>query len=188
VNVAHAQLTPDISAGATLAFLGVGWGGLIVASALPAALHLGLLGRLPVPDVVMLVVLFVGLAGRGSVGAVCALATALGYLGDLFGCSPKGLQLIACVALVLVGRAASSRLLVRGVLATALIAFLFALGFGVLVVALRAASGAAAELADAREVLLAAASTSIAAPPIFYVLRRIDRAFHRETRSLAVGA
>jgi len=184
-------LPREIGAGATLAFLGCGWIALILCSSLAAVLRVP---RVPAPDVVMLIVLFVGLTGRGTAASVCALGAALGYLGDLFAGSPKGLHLLACALLALLARAASSRLLVRGPIATAGVAFVTALGFGAAVVTLRVTAlgdgplGDGFASADARAVLVSALSTAAAAPAVFPLLRRIERFFHRDPRALAVGS
>jgi rod shape-determining protein MreD len=173
-----------IEAGRALALLVAGWLGLVLGAALPVIVPMG---RVPAPDAVLLVVLFVGLAARGQLAGVCALAAALGYLADISAGSPKGVHMIAYGLLGVCARAASARLLVRGAFFTALVAAFFAVGFGAVVVGLRDALGAGAAWRALRDVPLAALSTAIAAPFAFAILRRVDRWFTHDPRALRMG-
>jgi rod shape-determining protein MreD len=148
------------------------------------------LARVPGPDIVLLVVVYAALAGRGDLGSVAGMSMFLGYLADLFAGSPKGVHLVAYTLLGLVARMASSRLLVRGGLFTALVCGLFALGFGFLPLFLRrwlwpglGISGRAL-----LPVPLTALATAVCAPLVFRVLRRLDRSFLRDPRALASSA
>src|SRR5262245_17939520 len=115
-----------IGAGRAIAFLVVAWLGMSVVASFQAVLPMRVLpGLKPGPDVAALVVLFVGLSGRGGPAGACAFAFALGYLADLSGGAPKGLHALAGIGLVSLARAASARLLVRGAIFTTLVAALF---------------------------------------------------------------
>ncbi|MGZ3429628.1 MAG: hypothetical protein ACXVCV_23415, partial [Polyangia bacterium] len=64
----------------------------------------------PTPEVALLVVLYLGLGGRGTAPAHVAVALVIGYLADLFAGSPKGLESLTLGVAMVLARAASSRL------------------------------------------------------------------------------
>ena len=175
-----------ISVGRTLAFLLAGWLGLITAVSLAAAIPPvpGLLA-VPPPDVALIVVLYVGLSARGAVASVCGIAFVLGYFVDLLSGAPKGEHMLAYALLGLAVRAASARLLVRGVLYTAAVTAIFTAAFGVLMVLLRHLVEPAVGWGALRRIPIEMLTTAIAAPIVFRVLRRIDRRFLRDPRALA---
>ena len=192
----------SLGAGRAIAFLLVGWLGMSCVASLAAVVPMRVLpGLRPGPDVAALVVLFVGLSGRGSVSVVCLLAFALGYLADLSSGAPKGLHMMAMVPLVLAGRLASARLLVRGVIFTALVTGFFGGGYLVLVALMRIgldltgaaalSSSAASEVpvwrATLARVPLALLATSLFAPLVFGLLHRVERLFARDPRALGGG-
>jgi cell shape-determining protein MreD len=131
---------------------------------------------------VLLVVVYVGLSGRGGLSRVCALALVLGWFADLFAGSEKGLHMIAYAAAGLAARGASWRLLVRGALLTALVAGVFALADGALVVALRTSLMPSLGWSALRQVAPSALVTALFAPLAFRLLGRIDRSFIRDPR------
>lgn len=167
-------------------FIAVAWVGLVLTAALQSVSPLW---RIPGPDIVLLVVVYVALSARGEIVGVCGLAMLLGYFADLFAGSPKGVHVMAYALLGLTARMASSRLLVRGGIFTALVCGLFALGFGFAPIVLRHWLMPDLTL-SARTLLpvpLAALSTAAFAPLVFRLLRRIDRIFTRDPRALAIS-
>ena len=170
-----------------LTFLFFAWISLILMATMQAVIPISWACRFAAPDILFLVILFFGLQARGSLVSACAFGVAAGYLGDLFHGAPKGLYMLACGLAVLVVRLASTRLLVRGHFATLSVAFVFSLGFSVLIVALRAWFEAVGFTA-LRHVPVAALATAIAAPLVFRLLARIDRRFARDPRELRPGA
>ena len=171
----------------SIAFLLVAWAALVVLSALMGALPLSWGGRFAAPDVLLLVAMFVGLAARESVVSACVLGLLLGYLGDLFSGAPKGLHMVVYPVAVLAARAATTRLMVRGRVATALSAAVFALVFGVLIATLRASFDPDAGWGALREVPAMALATAVVAPLMFRILGRLEKSFVRETRGLGAS-
>jgi rod shape-determining protein MreD len=170
-----------------IALLVATWLVLVALTAIQAAVPLEWSCRLAAPDVVLLLVLFVGLEAPGSLVSACVFGVAAGWMADLFHGSPRGLHMLAYGIAVIIARLASSRLLVRGRFAIVVVAAIFSLGFGVLVVALRASFESEVGWAPLRVVPWAALSTAIAAPIVFRLLARIDRRFRRDPRSLLGG-
>lgn len=157
------------------------WAALVTVASLQAVLPVSL----PTPDVVLIVVLYVGLSARGQLAGACALALVLGWFADLFAGAPKGLHMAAYALAGLAARGASSRILVRGPLPVALTALIFALAQGALVVVLRTSLQPSLGWGGLRQVPLAALATAILAPLAFRALRRIDRRFTRDPRLLS---
>ncbi len=167
-----------------LTFLLVAWIALILVASLQAVLPVAWPVRLPGPDVVLLVVLFLGLSARGGLAGVCALALVLGYFADLFAGAPKGLHMVAYALCGIAARGASSRILVRGHLLTALVALLFSLGCGGLIVLFRTSLQPQLGWSAIRLLPPQAMITALAAPFLFALLRRVDRRFVRDPRIL----
>ena len=168
--------------------------GLVVATAFSA------LSWRPLPDVPFLVALYAGLhcrpfasSGDGS-SALLSLRNArpesmagfgavLGYLADVVEGSPAGLHALGLAVSVLLLRAVSIRLLVRGVGAVMLVALLSLIGYRLLLSlvyllfsALFAAPGSTlAPLSDLSSLLGEAIVTAVVAPLVFAVLSRLDR-------------
>jgi rod shape-determining protein MreD len=178
-------VTPQpLGPGRFVAVLAVGWFGLMAVATALAVVPLGWGARLAGPDVVLAVLLYVGLQAREGPIAAASLASLLGYLADLFGGAPKGLYMIAYVVALLVARAASARLLVRGQLVVALVAFFYTLGFGLLVALLRVSFEPEVGWGALRQLPSQAAATALVAPLVFRVLGRLDRRFVRDPRLL----
>jgi rod shape-determining protein MreD len=167
-----------------LTYIGFAWLCLIVVAALQGAVPLGWGTYLAAPDVLLVVTLFFGLQGRDEVGTTCAVGAAMGYLGDLFHGSPKGLHMLAYALAALGARLGASRLLVRGWPATMLITLMATLGFGALVATLRASFEPGVGWEPARMVPMAAFATALAAPWLFRLLERIERRFIRDARAI----
>lgn len=181
-----------LGAGRAIALVVAAWLGMSIVASFVAVLPMRILpGLRPGPDVAALVVLFVGLSGRGSTLTASLLAFAVGYLADLSAGSPKGLHVIAAVLLVLMARGVSQRLLVRGVIFTTFIAAVFCGAWLVLLALMRGAldpGGLRAFRGPLAKVPLSLLSTALFASPVFAVLHRIDRLFVRDPRALGGGA
>jgi hypothetical protein len=173
-----------------LGLLGVAYLGLLLCSALPALLP----GRLPVPDVALLVALYAGLTCRlvggasvslrdGRPAAMAAFGLGLGYLADLIGGAPRGLHALGLCLLVLVLRSAATQLLVRGAGFVMAVAALTAVLFGLLLGLLRAWAEPEFAFAGLRPVVGQAAMTALCAPPLFYLLQRVDARLWRDGRA-----
>jgi rod shape-determining protein MreD len=106
--------------------------GLIVTSSLQALSP----WRVPTPEVALLVVLYLGLGGRGTAPASVAVALVIGYLADLFAGSPKGLESLTLAVAMMLARAASSRLDVATPWHTMVIALVAAVAHGLLQLAI----------------------------------------------------
>ena len=176
-----------MNVGRALMLIAVAFVGLVLVASAQAVLPLDWPRHVPGPDVVLLVVVYLGLSGRGGLSGACALALFLGWLADLFSGAPKGLHMVAYALVGIAARGASWRLLVRGGALTALVAGMFALALGGMVVALRTSLLPSLGWGALRQVPLAAAVTALAAPPMFRLLRRLDRRFIRDPRGLGQG-
>jgi len=167
-----------------LTYIGIGWVCLLIVAAFQGAVPLGWGAYLAAPDVLLVVTLFFGLQARDEMGTTCALGAAMGYLGDLFHGSPKGLHMLAYALAALVSRLAASRLLVRGWPATMLVTLMAALSFGAFVTLLRASFEPSVGWEPVRMVPMAAFATALLAPWMFRVLERIERRFVRDARAI----
>lgn len=131
--------------------------------------------RVPTPEVALLIVLYLGLGGRGTAPAHVAVALVLGYLADLFAGSPKGLQSLTLGVAMVLARAASSRLDVATPWHTMVIALFAAAAHGLLLIAISSPLYAGEPSAALRLVPTTAIATALVAPLCFWLLRRIDR-------------
>ncbi|HEY2745083.1 MAG TPA: rod shape-determining protein MreD [Polyangia bacterium] len=145
--------------------------GLIVTSSLQALSP----WRVPTPEVALLVVLYLGLGGRGSAPSLLGLALVIGYLADLFAGSPKGLESLTLGVAMLLARAASSRLDVATPWHTMVIALVAALAHGLLQLAISSSMYGGDAVAALRLVPTTALTTALVAPFAFRILRRLDR-------------
>ena len=145
--------------------------GLIVTSSLQALSP----WRVPTPEVALLVVLYLGLGGRGTAPASVAVALVIGYLADLFAGSPKGLESLTLAVAMMLARAASSRLDVATPWHTMVIALVAALAHGLLQLAISSSLYAGDATAALRLVPTTALTTALIAPLCFHWLSRLDR-------------
>jgi rod shape-determining protein MreD len=145
--------------------------GLIVTSSLQALSP----WRVPTPEVALLVVLYLGLGGRGTAPMHVAVALVIGYLADLFAGSPKGLESLTLGVAMILARAASSRLDVATPWHTMVIALAAALAHGALQLAISSSLYAGDATAALRLVPTTALTTALVAPLCFRWLHRIDR-------------
>jgi cell shape-determining protein MreD len=184
-----------VTGGRVLTLILATWIGLILVACGQAVLPVSWPVRLPGPDVALLVILYVGLTSQpspslGSLGGgagVCALALLLGWMADLGGGAPKGLHMAAYALAGLAARGASSRILVRGFLLTALTAFTFALAAGLFVVGLRTSLAPPLGWGGIRQVPTSALTTALFAPIVFRILARLDRRWTRDPRLLGAA-
>jgi rod shape-determining protein MreD len=145
--------------------------GLIVTSSLQALSP----WRVPTPEVALLVVLYLGLGGRGTAPAHLGVALAIGYLADLFAGSPKGLESLTLGIAMLLARAASSRLDVATPWHTMVIALVAGLAHGILQLGISSSMYGGDATAALRLVPATAVTTALVAPFVFRFLRRLDR-------------
>jgi len=145
--------------------------GLIVTSSLQALSP----WHLPTPEIALLVVLYLGLSGRGTAPAHVGVALVLGYLADLFAGSPKGLSALTLGVAMLLARAASSRLDVATSWHTMVIALVATVAHGLLLIATSSSLYAGEATMALRLVPTTAVVTALVAPFGFALLARIDR-------------
>jgi rod shape-determining protein MreD len=148
--------------------------GLIVTSSLQA-LSPWPITYVPTPEVALLVVLYLGLGGRGTAPAHVAVALVIGYLADLFAGSPRGLESLTLGVAMVLARAASSRLDVATPWHTMVIALVAALAHGLLQLAISSSLYAGDATLALRLVPATALTTALIAPLAFRWLIRLDR-------------
>jgi rod shape-determining protein MreD len=172
-----------VTATRAFAFVALGYLALLLLSSLKAAV--GVPWHLPTPEVMLLLVLYLGLRGRGSTTQLVVLGLCCGYLADLFAGSPKGTEAFALAVIALCARAASSRLLVGTAWQVVAVAGAAALGHSVVIFLL---ASLYAEPMGALKLLPGVAlMTGLMAPPVFALLRRIDRRFLSDPHRLHIA-
>jgi rod shape-determining protein MreD len=154
--------------------------GLLVTSSLQALVP----WHLPTPEVALLVVLYLGLGGRGTATGHVAVALILGYLADLFAGSPKGLSSLTLGVAMVLARGASSRLDVTTPWHTMVIALCATAAHGLLLLAISSSMYAGDAAAALRVVPTTALVTALVAPWGFSLLRRLDRRLQPDPRAL----
>ncbi len=169
-----------------------GYLGLIVLTPLWQAL-VQLLGRwqawmrdLPMPNLAVLVTLYLALAVRGSPSAGAACAAALGYVTDLLTGAPKGTHILSLLLVFFVIRGMSARLYVQGRFSQIGVAFLAALFNAVVVVAVHVALPPRGRWSTLIYGPMEAGMTAALAPLVFYLLWRLDRRLAREAATEGV--
>jgi rod shape-determining protein MreD len=166
-----------------MAFIAVAYLLLIVSGAVRALLP----WSFPVPDVTLVVVLYLGLGGRGSAPAHAGVALTIGYLTDLWSGAPRGLYALSFVMVMLLARAAASRLMVSRVWQEMVVTLVVALGHGALVVALASPMYDGEALSALRQVPGSSLVTALlVAPLLFRLLRRVDRKLAPDPRTLRI--
>ncbi len=147
----------------------------------------------PVPDLGFLVALYAGLHCRLAGGpvamqrdarpeAMAGLGATLGYLLDVVGGTPRGLQALACALWLLGLRAVANRLMVRGMRAVMGVAALTLLLFRLTLWMLHVAFTAELEWNGLGSAVGEAISTGLFAPLAFAALRRMDSWLWRDPR------
>lgn len=143
----------------------------IVESVVPFLFHL----RAARPDLLLIVVLYLAL--RDDVVEGAALSAAAGYLSDLTSATPAFLYTFLAVLTFVVVRLAGSALKTEGGVQSAAVAFGASLVHSLIATAVFAFfTGAGFHLEPAQSIW-SAFGTAIAAPFVFFVLRRLDAGF-----------
>ena len=130
--------------------------------------------RIPVPEVALLLVIYTGLFGRGGLVGQVLLGVVSGYLADLSSGAPIGLHAFSVGTLGLLARLAAPRVLVATVWQLLVIVYLAAFLHGLVLVGLsgsQAPDGFSLLVVIPEHALL----TSLLAPILFALFRRIDR-------------
>ncbi|MCD6498151.1 MAG: rod shape-determining protein MreD [Deltaproteobacteria bacterium] len=130
---------------------------------------------IPFPDVVLLVVIYLALAVKGSPSAGVAVAVALGYMADLFSGAPKGVYSLSLGVCYFAVRGLSARLYFRGKLSQAIVALLVSVVTALMQIGLVALLGPYSFWTLLTAALATAVATAIVAPPVFWILIRLDR-------------
>ena len=129
----------------------------------------------PLPDLVLLVTLYLAVAVKGSPSAGLACAVGLGYLADLFSGAPRGLYSLTLGITYFVVRGLSARLYLRGKLSQMLVAGVVSLGTSLILVGLEVALNPHATWAMLHPAPGSALATAVVAPPVFWLLWNLDR-------------
>lgn len=143
--------------------------------------------RLPTPEIGLLVVLYLGLGGRGTAPAHVGVALIIGYLADLSAGAPKGLHALTLAVAMVVARAASSRLDVATPWHTLVIAGVAAVAHALVLLALSSTLYDGDTLASLRLIPAMALATAIVAPFVFGWLRKLDRRLQPDPRALRMS-
>jgi rod shape-determining protein MreD len=140
----------------------------------------------PVPNVPVLITLYVALGVRGSPSAGAACAGILGYVTDLLTGAPKGTYVLALLLLYFIVRGLSSRLFVQGWVAQMGTAFAATLTSAFVVVAIHVVLPPRGTWSTLILAPFEAAITAGVAPVAFALLWRLDRRVAREASSEGV--
>ncbi len=151
-----------------------------------------------IPDLVALSSVYLGLTARQQLVPATCGAVIIGYLGDLLLGTPRGTQALVAGVVCLFGHVIHRRLIVRGLLRTAILGAFAGLAAGLLGMLTRAYAGhlptalaatdsatasAAGSLIGQLGVLVwAALLTGLAGPVVFRLCRRLDARFARTQR------
>lgn len=169
-----------------LGIFGVGFVGLILLAPLWRMLMSGLAlvwpwaRHLPLPNLSVLVTLYLALGVRGSHSTGAATAAAMGYVTDLLTGAPKGTHILSLLVLYFLVRAFSSRLYVQGRLSQMGVTFAGTLLCSFLVVATHVALPPRGSWSTLTQAPIEAGITAALAPLAFFLLWRVDRRLARE--------
>jgi len=130
---------------------------------------------LPLPDLVLLVVLYLAVAVKGSPSAGLACAVGLGYLADLFSGAPRGLYSLTLGICYFVVRGLSARLYLRGKLSQMLVSGIVSLATSTLLVGLEVALNPHATWAMLSPAPKTALATALVSPVVLWLLWTLDR-------------
>lgn len=108
-----------------------------------------------------------------------ALALALGYLADVLGGSPKGVQSLSLACVYLLGRSLARRIYLEGVLPQVVFTLVGSVCASIVAVGLRWWLGAVPGLSLIPVLIGQAVLTACAAPPVMKLLRMIDAQLSR---------
>jgi rod shape-determining protein MreD len=168
-----------VTAGRGLIFILVGYAALVVTGALMTVVPWHL-----VPEVTLLVVLYLGLGGRGAPSGFVGVALVLGWLTDLFSGAPRGLHALSLGLLMIAARGVSNRLLVATRWQVLLVTWIAAIGHGALLILLASPLYEGELWRALRRVPLSTAVTALCAPLVFGLLTRLDRKLAPDPRAL----
>ena len=152
----------------------------VAESVIPFLLHL----RAARPDLLLVVVLYLALHDDVVQGA--ALSAAAGYCSDLTSATPAFLYTFLAVLTFVVLRIAGSGLKTEGGAQSAVVAFGASVVHSVIATAVFGFFTGAGVRFDAGTLVWSAFGTALAAPFVFFVLRRIDSNFLHTEESGAV--
>jgi len=143
----------------------------------------------PMPDIPLLVVLYLGLSGRGALSSHIGIALAIGYLADLLGGAPKGLHSLSLGLIMLAARPLSSRLLVQRRWQEIVITIFGATVHGLVVCALAVEPGTTTSFSPSvweltRTLPMQVFLTALAAPLVYPLLQSIDHRWWPVPRGL----
>lgn len=163
-----------------LTLLVVGYALTIVVAALWRALPFEVVA----PSVPVIVAVYLGVTARERLALTCAVAIAMGYLGDVLGGIPPGVGALGAGVCALAARLVTMRLLVRG--RGFLFGLVLALHLGAQLIALAARVNAGTSpgpLGDEVVALLGSALASAAVSvPLVWLCRVVDARFARTAR------
>jgi rod shape-determining protein MreD len=171
-----------VSFGRFSAYLGLAWAALLITATARSLMPLA--PSQAVPNVALLLVLHVGLGGRGSLSTSVGLGMAIGYLCDLFSGAPRGLYALSLGAVMVLARGASSRLMVASLWQQLVVTLLATLGHGAMITALSSPMYSGDALQALRLLPPTAFSTALIAPFVFAGLTRLDRRLQPDTGKL----
>lgn len=136
------------------------------------------------PEIAALVAAYLGLTARRSVAAAVGASIVVGYLADLLGGTPTGLQALVAGLICILGHLIHRRIVVRGLRVTIAFSLLVGIAASLLVAILRWVTGQPTGGAwfELLGILTPGIPTAIFGPPVFRLLRRIDAAFARTHR------
>ena len=147
---------------------------------------------LAAPDLLAVVAVYLGLTARTVVigGATLRLAPAtlgaivLGYLADLLCGSPRGALALSAGLVCVAGQLVQRHLILRGLLASMVLAFFAGLLSGVILLLIRLSGGLTAgdSWREAGMLLASAVLTGVVGPLVFRMCRSIDARFARTAR------
>jgi rod shape-determining protein MreD len=162
--------------------LGLVWLALAVETAVGALLPV----NIPLPEVALLIVLYVGLSERGTLLQLALMAVLSGYLADLASGAPRGLHALSLGITMVAVRSLSSRLLVQRGWQKMFVSGAASLAHGLVVCALSSppAEAGISFWSRARGVPLAALVTALAAPIVYAWFKRLDARFWPVQRGL----
>ncbi|MCG5054428.1 MAG: rod shape-determining protein MreD [Myxococcales bacterium] len=122
----------------------------------------------------LLVVLHAAFSERWSLSSTAMLSFGLGYLFDLVSGAPLGVHAFVYLVMSQLGRVLSTRVVMRGVVLAAGIAFLASLLTGALVIVVRAQINPEGGYEGISETPLEALLTGLFAPPVLWMLRQLE--------------
>jgi rod shape-determining protein MreD len=163
-----------------LAFVAVAWGALTFAASVAAIAP----WHLVQPELALLLVVYLGLIGRGGAVEQVTAALCIGYLADLFAGSPRGLHALTLGVVLVAARAARSRLMVHSAWQQLVVTCLAAIAHGALIVGLTSSMYGDEAAGALGLVPRTAVATALVAPLVFWLLRRVEARLQRDPRAL----